>query len=69
MKKILKVYFGRIKNQYQNVKINGIMFIMKNFTGQKFGIILKDWKSVIKLKNSNGNATITLFTPKVDLEK
>jgi hypothetical protein len=43
---------------------------MKNFTGQKFGIILKDWTSVIKLKNSNGNATIiTLFTPKVDLEK
>jgi hypothetical protein len=39
---------------------------MKNFTGQKFGIILKDWTSVIKLKNSNGNATITLFTPKVD---
>jgi hypothetical protein len=38
---------------------------MKNFTGQKFGIILKDWTSVIKLKNSNGNATITLFTPKV----
>jgi hypothetical protein len=29
---------------------------MKNFTGQKFGIILKDWTSVIKLKNSNGNA-------------
>ena len=55
------------KNQYQNVKINGIMFIMKNFTGQKFGIILKDWTSVIKLKNSNGNATITLFTPKVDV--
>jgi hypothetical protein len=27
------------------------------------------WTSVIKLKNSNGNATITLFTPKVDLEK
>ena len=26
-------------------------------------------ESVIKLKNSNGNATITLFTPKVDLEK
>jgi hypothetical protein len=42
---------------------------MKNFTGQKFGIILKDWTSVIKLKNSNGNAPITLFTPKVDLEK
>jgi hypothetical protein len=38
-----------------------------NFTGQKFGIILKDWTSVIKLKNSNGNATITLFTPKVDI--
>jgi hypothetical protein len=31
---------------------------MKNFTGQKFGIILKDWTLVIKLKNSNGNATI-----------
>ena len=29
------------KNHYQNVKINGIMFIMKNFTGQKFGLILK----------------------------
>jgi hypothetical protein len=43
---------------------------MKNFSGQKFGIILKDWTSVIQLKNSNGNAaTITLFTPKVDLEK
>jgi hypothetical protein len=40
---------------------------MKNFTGQKIGIILKDWTLVIKLKNSNGNATITLFTPKVDL--
>jgi hypothetical protein len=37
------------------------VFLMKNFTGQKFGIILKDWTSVIKLKNSNGNATITLF--------
>jgi hypothetical protein len=57
------------KNQYQNVKINGKMFIMKNFTGQTFGIILKDWTSVIKLKNSNGNAPITLFTLKVDLEK
>jgi hypothetical protein len=45
------------------------MFILKNFTGQKFGLILKDWASVIKLKNSNGNAPITLFTPKVDLEK
>ena len=45
------------------------MFIMKNFTGQKFGIILKDWTSVIKLKNSNGNAPMTLFIPKVDLEK
>jgi hypothetical protein len=45
------------------------MFIMKNFTGQKFGIILKDWTLVIKLKNSNRNAPITLFTPKVDLEK
>ena len=45
------------------------MFIMKNLTGQKFGLILKDWASVIKLKNSNGNAPITLFTPKVDLEK
>jgi hypothetical protein len=42
---------------------------MKNFTGQKFEIFLKDWTSVIKLKNSNGNAPITLFTPKVDLEK
>jgi hypothetical protein len=40
-----------------------------NFTGQKFEIILKDWTSVIKLKNFNGNATITLFTPKIDLEK
>ena len=58
-----------IRNHYQNVKINGIIFIMKNFTGQKFGLILKDWTSVIKLKNSNGNATITLFTPRVDLEK
>jgi hypothetical protein len=42
---------------------------MKNFSGQKLGIILKDWTSVIKLKNSNGNEPITLFTPKVDLEK
>ena len=42
---------------------------MKNFTGQTFGLILKDWTSVIKLKNSNGNAPMTLFTPKVDLEK
>ena len=65
--KLCKKYL--IKNQYQNVKINGIMCIMKNFTGQKFGIILKDWISVIKLKNSNGNAPITLFTPTVDLEK
>jgi hypothetical protein len=67
MKLVIYAHFS--KNQYQNVKINGIMFIMKNFTGQKFEIILKDWTSVIKLKNSNGNATITLFTPKVDLEK
>jgi hypothetical protein len=57
------------KKHYQNVKINGIMFIMKNFAGQKFGLILKDWTSVIKLKNCNGNAPITLFTPKVDLKK
>jgi hypothetical protein len=42
---------------------------MKNFAGQKFGIIIKEWTLVIKLKNSNGNAPITLFTPKVDLEK
>ena len=42
---------------------------MKNFTGQEIRLILKDWTSVIKLKNSNGNASITLFTPKVDLEK
>jgi hypothetical protein len=41
---------------------------MKNFTGQKFGLILKDWTSVIKLKNSNGNAPITLFTPHLDIE-
>jgi hypothetical protein len=41
---------------------------MKNFTGQTFGINLKDWTSVIKLKNSNGNAPITLFTPKVENE-
>jgi hypothetical protein len=34
--KLYKKYW--IQNQYQNVKINGIMFIMKNFTGQKFGI-------------------------------
>jgi hypothetical protein len=40
-----------------------------NFPGQKFGLILKDWTSVIKLKNFNGNATITLFIRKVDLEK
>jgi hypothetical protein len=42
---------------------------MKNFTGKKFGLILKGWTSVIKLKNSNGNASITLFILKVDLEK
>jgi hypothetical protein len=42
---------------------------MKNFTGQQFGLILKGWTSVIKLKNSNGNASITLFILKVDLEK
>jgi hypothetical protein len=42
---------------------------MKNFTGQTFGLILKDWPSVLKLKNSNGNAHMTLFIPKVDLEK
>ena len=65
--KLYKEYW--IKNQYQIVNINGIMFIMKNFTGQKFGIILKDWTSVIQLKNSNGNAPIALFTPKVDLER
>jgi hypothetical protein len=66
----LKLYNKyQIKNHYQNVKIHGIMFILKNFTGQKFELILKDWASVIKLKNSNGNAPITLFTPKVDLEK
>lgn len=29
---------------------------MENFTGQKFRLFLKDWTSVIKLKNSNGNA-------------
>ena len=57
------------KNHYQNVKINGIMFIMENFTGKKYGLILKGWTSVIKSKNSNGNASITLFIPKVDFEK
>jgi hypothetical protein len=46
-----------------------IIFIMKNFTGQQFELILKGWKSVIQLKNSNGNASITLFIPKVDFEK
>jgi hypothetical protein len=39
---------------------------MKNFTGQKFGLFLKGWTSVIKLKNCNGNASFML---KVDLEK
>jgi hypothetical protein len=39
---------------------------MKNFTGQKFGLILKGWTSVIELKNFNGIASITLFIPKVD---
>jgi hypothetical protein len=38
-----------IRNHYQNVKINGIIFMMKNFTDQKFGLILKGWTSVIKL--------------------
>jgi hypothetical protein len=42
---------------------------MKNFTGQKFGLIFKGWTSIIKLKNSNGNASIALFIPKVDLVK
>ena len=42
---------------------------MKNFSGHKFGLILKGWTSVIKLENSNGNASITLFILKVDLEK
>ena len=31
--------------------------------------IWNNLKSVIKLKNSNGNAPISLFTPKVDIEK
>jgi hypothetical protein len=59
----------KIMQKILNVKINGIIFIMKNFTGNKFGLILKGWTSVIKLKNSNGNASITLFILKVDLEK
>jgi hypothetical protein len=42
---------------------------MKNFTGQKFGLLLKGWTSIIKLRNCNGNASITLFMLKVDLEK
>jgi hypothetical protein len=29
----------------------------------------KIWTSIIKLKNSNGNASIALFIPKVDLVK
>ena len=41
----------------------------EEFHWPKFGIILKDWTSVIQFKNSNGNAPITLFTPKIDLEK
>jgi hypothetical protein len=41
---------------------------MKNFTGQIFGLISKGWTSVIRLKNSNGNASITLFMLKVDFE-
>ena len=41
---------------------------MKNCTGHKCGLILKGWTSVIKLKNSNGNASITLFILKVDFE-
>jgi hypothetical protein len=45
------------------------MFIMENFTGKKYGLILKGWTSVIKSKNSNGNASITLFIPQVDFEK
>ena len=36
--------------------------------GHKCGLILKGWTSVIKLKNSKGNASITLFILKVDFE-
>jgi hypothetical protein len=50
------------KNHYQNVKINGIMFIMENFTGKKYGLILKGWTSVIKSKNSNGNVKNKCWT-------
>ena len=57
-----------IRNHYQNVKINGIIFIMKNFIGQIFGLISKGRTSVTQLKNSNGNASITLFMLKVDFE-
>ena len=65
--KLYKKYL--IRKHYQNVKINGIIFIMKNFTGQKYGLFLKGWTSVIKLRNCNGNVSITLFMLKVDLEK
>ena len=71
MQKTLKLKLYKnvlLRNHYQNVKINGIILIMKNFIGQHFGLILKCWKSAIKLKNSNGNASITLFILNVDFE-
>jgi len=53
--KLYKKYL--IRKHYKNVKINGIIFIMKNFTCQKFGLFLKGW------------TPMTLFMLKVDLEK
>ena len=35
------------------------MFKMKNFTGQKFGLIIKGWTSVIELRNFIHNFVYT----------
>ena len=42
---------------------------MRNFTGQKFGLILKDWTSVIKLKNFNGKCTHNIIYTESRLRK
>ena len=44
-------------------------FYNEEFHWPKIWTNLKGWTSVIKLKNSNGNASITLFILKVDFEK
>ena len=50
---IMKKSLPKCQNKWNNV-------YNEEFTGQKFGLILKGWTSVIKLKNFNGNASITL---------